>query len=547
VTAELIVAGRIATLAGERGFGWADAIAIEDGRVIAAGTHAEVEGTRGLGTRGIALAPDEIAIPGLTDAHLHLAEVGLSVDRVDLRGAQTLTDALARIAELNAVLPIGAWLQGHGWAPDRWDGWPSADDLSAAAPGRRIALWAHDHHSLWVSHAALRAAQIDRDTLDPQGGRIRRLADGSPSGILYENASQLVTSILPTPTRDEFASGIRRTAADLLALGVVAVHDPGSLSLQAGLGPAFDAYRLLAEREDLPIRVHASIRESQLAGAREAGLRSGDRLDPPFGRLSFGWLKLFADGTLGSRTAALLEPIEADADHPMPDGSDRGVWTTEPDALADLASGAAADGISTMIHAIGDRAVRASLDALASTAGRTRLMPRIEHVQLLHPNDRPRFGRDGIAVSVQPIHLRVDARIARRTWGDRAESNGYPLATLVDAGAVLAFGTDAPVEAIDPWPGIEIARTRRSPAWPQGTEAFGPQEALPLDIALRAACLGGPIITAEPDRGRLILGQRADLVVIPSGALGEPVEVGGPLGRVRPRLVLVDGETAFEA
>jgi predicted amidohydrolase YtcJ len=533
VSAELIVTGRIATLAGERGFGWAEAIAIEDGRVVAAGTHDEVDAARGPGTRTIELEPDEVAMPGLTDAHLHLAEVGLSAGRVDLGGAQTLTDALARIAELNAILPVGSWLQGHGWGPDRWDGWPTADNLSAAAPGRRIALWAHDHHSLWASHAALRSAQVDRDTPDPNGGMIRRLADGSPSGVLHENATRLVTALIPTPTRDEFASGIRRTAAELLALGVVAVHDPGSLSLQEGLGPAFDAYRILAEREDLPIRVHACIRESQLGAALEAGLRSADRMDPTIGHLSFGWLKLFADGTLGSRTAALLEPIETD-----------GVWTTEPCVLAELAAAAADAGIATMIHAIGDRAVRAALDALAPTAGRTRLMPRIEHIQLLHPDDRRRFARHGIAASVQPIHLRADAQIARRTWGERAEATGYRLASLVEAGAVVAFGTDAPVESVDPWPGIELAVTRRSPDWRSGTAAFGPQEALPLDLALRAACVGGSLAAGESERGRLTVGQRADLAVIPSAALVEPVEVGGPLGRVRPRLVLVDGESS---
>jgi predicted amidohydrolase YtcJ len=542
MSAQLIVTGRIATLAGDRGFGWVESIAVDGGRVIAAGRTVDIEDLRGRGTRTIELGPDEVAMPGLTDAHLHLAEVGLSSGRVDLSAAQTLTDALARIADLHATLPVGAWLQGHGWGPDRWDGWPSADDLSAAAPGRRIALWAHDHHSLWASHTALRAAGIDHETSDPAGGVIRRLADGSPSGILQENATRLVTTLIPSASRDEIASGIRKTAAGLLALGVVAVHDPGSLSLESGLGPGFDAYRALAEREDLPIRVHACIRASQLQAATEAGLRSGDRLCPPNDRLTFGWLKLFADGSLGSRTAALLEPIEPDAASP----GGLGVWTTEPAELASLAAAAADDGITTMIHAIGDGAVRASLEALAPTAGRTRLMPRIEHVQLLQEDDWPRFAEAGIGASVQPIHLRADAQLARRTWGERAESNGYPLASLFTTGATLAFGTDGPVEPIDPWPGTEIAVTRRSPDWSAATATFGPQEALSIDQALRAACLGAATLAGEADRGRLTAGQRADLAVIPAAALEGPIEPGGPLGRVRPRLVLVEGEVAFE-
>ena len=536
MSAELIVEGRIATLAGERGFGWVDAIAIEGRRVTAAGSRAEVDAARGPTSRNLRLAPDEVAIPGLTDAHLHLADVDLSAGRVDLRPAQTLTDALARIAELNAQLPVGAWLQGHGWSPDRWDGWPTADDLSTAAPGRRICLWSHDHHTLWVSHTALRAAQIGLDTTDPAGGCIRRLADGSPSGILHENATQLVTALIPAPTRDEYASGIRKTAADLLALGIVAVHDPGLLALEPGLGPAIDAYRTLSEREDLPIRVHACIRESQLEAAIETGLRSGDHLSPPNRRLRFGWLKLFADGTLGSGTAALLDP-----------SAGTGIWTTDPKALIRLAADASDHGIATMIHAIGDAAVRAALAALEPTSGKTPLMPRVEHVQLLDPADTPRFARGGVAASVQPIHLRADGPLARRRWGDRADERGYPLTSLVQAGATLAFGTDAPVESFDPWPGIELAVTRRSPEWPVSTVRFGPHEALAVDLALRAACLGGPVAAGEQDRGRLVPGQRADLAVVPAAALDEPVEVGGLLGRVRPRLVFVDGEVTFEA
>jgi len=547
MTAAAMVRGRIVTLAGDRGLGWVEAIAIEGGRVVAVGGDADVDPLQGPATRSIELGPDEVAVPGLTDAHLHLAECGQNADRVDLSDASTLVDALARIADANARLPGGAWLQGHGWAPDRWDGWPGADDLSAAAPGRRIALWAHDHHSLWASHAAMRAAGIDRETTAPAGGVIRRLADGSPSGILHENASRLVTGIISPATADLLARGITRVAADLLALGVVAVHDPGSLSLQQGIGPAIDAYRLLAERGELPVRVHACIRDEQLDAAVAAGLRSGDRIGPHDGRASFGWLKLFADGTLGSRTAALEEPIEADPDRPLPSGTERGVWITEPDELTDLAARAAQNGIATAIHAIGDRAVGASLDALKGTSGAARLLPRIEHVQLLNPDDRPRFVRSGIAASVQPIHLRADAAIARHSWGDRAEAHGYPLASLLESGAVVAFGTDAPVEALDPWPGLELAITRRSATWAAAVPAFGAREALTLDQALRAACVAGPIMAGEPDRGRLTPGQRADLVVIPSTALDEPVEVGGPLGRARPRLVLVDGEVAFES
>ncbi|MFL5681429.1 MAG: amidohydrolase [Chloroflexota bacterium] len=546
-TADLVVIGRVATLAGEDGFGWIDAIGIAGNRVIVAGSLDDVEAVAGPRTRRIRLAPDEVAIPGLSDAHLHLAEGGLSAERLDLTTSASLEDGLARAAAASEQLPRDRWLEGHGWDSDRWGAWPTADALARVAPGRRAAIWAHDHHSLWVSRAALTEAGIDAATADPAGGVVRRDSDGTPTGVLHENAARLVTRHVPQPTVEDLERGIAALAQQLVALGVVAVHDPGGLSLQTGLGAGFEAYRRLADRGALRLRVHVAVREEQLAAARDAALRSGDAIGEPGGRAVFGWLKLFADGTLGSRTAALLEPIEPEVDRPTAPGTERGVFTTPPDALGELARRAADAGIATKIHAIGDAAVRAALDALEPTVGRAKLVPRVEHVQLVAAHDIPRFGRAGVAASVQPIHLRADAAAARRLWGTRAERFGYPWAALLRSGALLAFGTDAPVESIDPWPGLAMAITRRSPDWSRDVAPFGPRNAISLAEALRAACIAPAAMAAEHDRGRLVAGQRADVVVIPAAALDEPVAFDGPLGTVRPRLVLVDGEVAFEA
>jgi predicted amidohydrolase YtcJ len=544
--ADRVVFGRIASVAGDEGFGWVEAIAVTDGRVTASGSRADVEVVSGPKTRRIELAPDDVAIPGLTDAHLHLAEGGLSADRLDLTSAASLEDGLARVAAAHSRLAPDRWLEGHGWDVDRWGAWPTADVLERVAPGRRVSIWAHDHHALWASTQALRAAGVDAQTPDPPGGLIRRAADGEPTGILHENASRLVTRHVPPPAVEDLERGIVALARELVALGVVAAHDPGGLSLQSGLGPGFEAYRRLADAHALPIRVHAAVREEQLTAASDAGLRSGDAIGDPDGGVRFGWLKLFADGTLGSRTAALLDPIEREPDRPLPAGTERGVFTTPPDALADLARRAADAGIATQIHAIGDAAVRAALDALEPTVGRAALVPRVEHVQLVAADDVPRFARAGIAASVQPVHLRADAAAARRLWGNRAERFGYPWATLLRSGALLAFGTDAPVESIDPWPGLAIAVTRQSAEWPDGTPAFGPHEGVSLAQALRAACVTPPATAGEHDRGRLVPGQRADVVVIPAAALDESVTAASPLTTVRPRLVLVGGEVAFE-
>ncbi|HSL33386.1 MAG TPA: amidohydrolase [Candidatus Limnocylindrales bacterium] len=544
---DALVTGRIATLAGEAGFGWVEAVGITGGRVAFAGSAVELETRADPFTVRFELDPDEVAIPGLSDAHLHLADGGISIESVDLTASPTLEDGLRIVARAHGQAPPDDWLEGHGWDSDRWRGWPTAADLERVAPGRRIALWAHDHHALWASAAALAEASIERPTPDPDGGIIRRGPDGAATGVLHETAARLVMSHVPRPSQDRYERLIATLAGHLVRLGVVAIHDPGSLSLQDGLSGPIAAYRALAERGALPLRVHACIREEQIEAAVEAGLRSGDPLSPGSDRARFGWLKLFADGTLGSRTASLLEPIEPEPDRPLAPGTERGVWMTPPGRLAELARTAADAGIATMIHAIGDGAVRASLDALEPTVGRVPLIPRLEHVQLLHPDDRGRFAAAGIAASVQPIHLRADAAAARRLWGGRAETTGYTWRTLSGTGAVLAFGTDAPVEPIDPWPGLAMAVTRSDPTWPAGTPPFGPDEALTLERTLRAACIGPAVTAREADRGRLTPGQRADLVVVPIEALIEPVTPGGALATARPRLVLVDGAVGFEA
>jgi hypothetical protein len=546
---DALITGRIATLAGEAGFGWVEALGIRGGRVAFAGTAVDLETRADPHTARIALGPDEVAVPGITDAHLHLATLANGLRHVDLSQAATLADGLASIgAAHRATGDPDAWLEGHGWDPDRWGRWPTAADLEEVAPGRRGAFWAHDHHAMLASSAALRSAGIDRTTRDPEGGLIRRDADGEPEGVLNESATRLVTVHVPIPSTSDLERAIVTVAQEMLTLGIVAVHDPGPLAPDPDLAWSYPAYAHLAETGRLPIHVLASLRDDALETALAGGLRSGSILGAdPDGRARVGWLKCFADGSLGSRTATLLADIEPEADRPLAPDRRRGVWVTGADRLRELVDRAAAGGIATQIHAIGDAAVRVALDALTPTAARLPFMPRIEHVQLVDPADRPRFAAAGIVASVQPFHVGTDAAQARRLWGERAERNGYTWASIAATGAVLAFGTDAPVEPFDPWPGIALAVRREDPRWSAGTLPFGPAEALTPDVALRAACLGPARSAREVDRGRLIAGQRADLAVIPSAALDDPVEPGGALATARPSLVMVDGRVVFEA
>ncbi len=550
---DALVTGRIATLAdgASDGFGWVEAIGIRDGRVAFAGSEVYIETRADPLTERIALEPDQVAIPGLTDAHLHLAEAGIAARHVDLHGAGSLEDGMARIGAAHRRLTdADAWLEGFGWDVDRWGRWPTADDLERVAPGRRVALWAHDHHGLLVSHAALQTAGLDATTPDPAGGVIRRADDGAPTGVLLEAAARLVTVHIPLDSQADVEAGIVTVARELVSLGVVACHDPGGVTPDPDLTRSFPAYASLTEAGRLPIRVHVSIRDDALGTARARGVRSGQLLgNNPGSKARVGWLKLFADGALTSRTAALLEDYEEEPGRPLPEDRRRGVWMTEPAQLEELVRRAAGAGIHAQIHAIGDAAVRAALDVLESVSdfgGGIGMMPRIEHAQMIPPGDGPRFASAGIAASVQPVHLRTDAPGARRAWGERAEREAFAWSELVASGAVIAFGTDAPVEPFDPWPGIAIAVARRDASWGSDAGAFGPGEAFTLARALRAACVDPAVSAGEADRGRLTVGQRADVVVLPAAALDEPVEPGGALATARPDIVLIDGKVVFE-
>jgi hypothetical protein len=542
---ETLITGRIATLAGVEGFGWVEAIGIRDGRIAFAGSEVYLETRADPFTERIQLEPDQVAIPGLSDAHLHFAQAAIARRQVDLTDAATLGEGLDRLRVAHEALPPDAWLEGHGWDSDRWGGWPTADQLASVAPGRRAALWAHDHHALWASHAAIAMTDLGAD--DPPGGVIRRLPDGMPEGVLFEAATRLVTVHVPPLAQDDLAAAIVAVGEELVSLGVVACHDPGGVAPDPDLTYSFPVYARLADAGRLPLRVHACMRDDALSAAIERGHRSGLSLGgDPHGRAKVGWQKCFADGSLGSRTAALLADIEPEPDRPLPPDRRRGVWMTEPADLAEHVARAAAAGIATTIHAIGDAAVRAALDVLTPGAANAPLMPRVEHVQMLDPADRGRFAAAGIAASVQPVHLGSDAAQARKLWGARAESSAYTWKSIADTGAVMPFGTDAPVESYDPWPGLALAVRREDPRWPAGTPVFAEDQSLTLDRALRAACIDPAVSARELDRGRLTVGQRADVVVIPAAAIDEPVTPGGPLSTTRPSMVLIDGEVVFE-
>lgn len=550
--ADLVIVGRTATLAEDAGFGWQGGLAVRSGRIVAVGGESELEGLVGRGTRTWRLGDELLAMPGITDAHLHLMSLVIAERHLDLTGAtlgQALAAVEARHAEMTRAGDSDGWLLGHGWALHSLGRWPTAGDLERVAPGRPVALWAHDHHARWVSGRALQLARIGPEVSDPGGGLIRRDEGGAPTGILHEGAAILVDPYIPVPSFEELVDALLRVARELASLGVTGCHDPGELTAEPSLVRIPLFYSALAADGRLPLRVHASIRAPQLDTAIELGLLSGQRVAASVGsdrvatngaeRYRMGWLKLFADGSLGSRSAAVLEPYE-DAESNLPTGGPRGMVLTDAEELTDLLVRAAHAGISGQVHAIGDAAVRTVLDVFASTpVVQGPLARRVEHAQLVDPADTARFGALGVAASVQPVHLRSDAAPARVAWADRAE-NMFPLRALVDGGALIPMGTDAPVEPADPWPGIAVAVARRDP-FDADARMTGAHNAIDLARAIRAACLDPALVAGERELGRLLPGYRADLLVVPSAPFREPFDAAA-FATIQPVATLIDGE-----
>jgi predicted amidohydrolase YtcJ len=497
------------------------ALAIVDGQVAATGNRdADLDSLRGPATRVVDLNGRAV-VPGFVDAHIHFASFGLTRQQVNLDASPTLEDGLRLLREASERLAPGAWLRGRGWDRNRWGRLPTAGDLDAAIGDRPAALASHDGHSVWLSSAALRSAGIDRNVPNSPGGVIERDLSGEPTGVLSENAQDLVRGTVPDATDDEVREAIRQAMPIAAAAGLSGLHNfEDSRSRRA--------FQTLEAAGDLTLRVYHGVPRGELRKARDQQLRSGVGSD----LFRIGPVKLFADGALGSRTAHLLQPYEGRAD------GYRGVPTLTADELADEMRHAADASLDLAVHAIGDAAVRAVLNAYATT--RTAYPPlaerllRIEHAQLIQPDDLSRFRPLGAIASMQPSHAVADRHTADRHWGARAE-HGYAWRAVLDAGATLAFGTDAPVESIEPLFSLHAATTRGG---------WYAEQALTLEEAVRAYTLGSAMAErASQRRGRLTRGMDADLVVLSCDPF---VEEADALLETRVDLTVVSGRITFQ-
>ncbi|MHB0870004.1 MAG: amidohydrolase [Chloroflexota bacterium] len=491
----LLTQGHIYT--GDDGNPLAEAMALRDGRVLAAGWEEEVDSLSGPGTRVVKLGGRTV-IPGLIDAHVHLLSFGLRLNRVELAGVDSLEEASRRVREGVVRVATGDWVQGGGWDQNLWGRLPNRHDLDAVAPHNPVLLDSKDLHSCWANSLALKLAGIDVGTLSPTGGEIvREAATGEPTGLLRESAVALLYRAIPSPSPERCEA--------VLAEALRVASSRGLTGLQIPEGPqTFSALQRLRAGGDLPLRLYCFLQRECLQDAVQLGIRTG------FGDewLRLGHLKLFLDGALGSETAHMLEPYA---------GTDnRGIETLSREELLEIVVEAVSAGIAPAIHAIGDAANRTALDVLEETAGQWRaagLRPRVEHVQLLHPADAGRLGRLGVVASMQPSHQPSDWIVADRYWGERNRL-AYAWRTVLDSGAVLAFGSDCPVEPIDPMLGLHAAVTRQTvEGRPEG--GWYPEQRLTPLEALKAFTLGPAYASGEESlKGSLAPGKLADFVVL---------------------------------
>ncbi|NOX63066.1 MAG: amidohydrolase [Chloroflexi bacterium] len=487
---------------------WAEAALTIDGRFVVVGDNDSVQKMAPPRVQKIHLN-GALVLPGFTDAHIHFYDMAWRRGQIALYETKSLEDMLARVAHHAAMLPANAWVLGYGWNESAWPEprFPTRRDLDPITNGRPTLLWRTDLHAAVANSAALKAAKITAHTPDPISGVIDRDERGQPTGVLRELAINLVRRAIPPLSEDQAESNLQATAAILHNLGVVAVHDQ-RMKDDVEEGPiALRTYTRLRERGKLPLRVVCNVEAAHLEQLIALGLQSG------FGNewVRLGHVKLFADGSLGARTAWMLEPYE---DQP----ENTGMYLTPPNEVMRVIQKAHRHGLAISIHAIGDRANREVLDifeeVLAGGSETPPLIPhRIEHVQTIQPADQPRLAFMGITASMQPIHCTDDIPNTDRLWGARGR-NAYVFRTLWDAGTTLAFGSDAPVASPNPWWGVYAAVTRqRRDGTPK--DGWHPEQRLSVAEAVRAYTLGAAAAVGQAHcQGRIASGYLADFIVL---------------------------------
>jgi predicted amidohydrolase YtcJ len=464
--------------------------------------------------------PVALVTPGLVDGHTHFGMWALNRRRLDLKGVLTREEAIARVA---SARPVQGWILGQGWDANGWLRQPDRYSLDEV---QRLPVYLDslDVHAAWLNSAALEVAGISRDSPDPFGGRIVRDGSGNPTGLLLERAVELIAPALPQASESALDAALREAQTEAHRLGITGVHDVETMAILAGFERLQDAGALR-----LRVLFHPPV--AALSHLISRGTRSGQGSE----WLSIGGVKIFLDGSLGSRTAWMLEPYSGTRDRGMP--------ITSEEAARKAMSTAANAGIATVVHAIGDAAVRRALD-LVSGLPILSIPHRIEHFQCVHAGDVARAARAGLVLSMQPAHLLTDIPLVDRHWDSRGRG-AYAFRSLLEAGARLVFGSDVPVASIDPREGIYAALERRAlDGGPPGGWHAG--QKLSLEETLRAYTVeAAHAAGAGHRRGALAPGFDADLVawlVDPAAEYGD----GHAFREGRALLTVIGGEVVMQ-
>jgi hypothetical protein len=516
--ADLLITGA-AVWPGARPGPPADALALRGDRVLAVGTEADVRASAGRRTEHLHL-PGRLVVPGFQDAHVHPPTAGRNQLTVDLAGLAGPAEYLEAVGRYAAEHPGRPWILGGGWAMEHFPGGtPRREDLDRVVPDRPVFLFNRDVHGAWVNSRALEIAGITRDTPDPADGRIERDADGEPTGTLHEGAAySLDADVVPAPDRAEWEAAILSAQAHLHRLGITAWQD-------AWVTPATEeAYAALVADGRLSARVigalwwdrHRGLEQlPELVARREQGLVAGR------GRFLPATVKIMADGVLENGTGALLEPYCDGCGGPT---GNSGLSYLDAGRLTEAVTALDAEGFQVHVHTIGDRAVREALDAIEAARrvnGPGDHRHHLAHVQLVHPDDVPRFAELGVVANCQTYWAQHEPQMDELTvpvlGRDRAHRQ-YPFADLLRAGARLAMGSDWSVTTADPLRQMEVAVTRVDPAHRDGAP-FLPEQRLSLVQALTGFTAGSAYVNHDADAGVLEAGRRADLAVLDTDVL----------------------------
>ncbi|MER5748729.1 amidohydrolase [Streptomyces sp. NPDC002088] len=521
----------------------ATAAAVTGDRITAVG-HAEAHDLAGPRTEVVDLA-GRLLLPGFQDAHVHPVPAGLELSQCDLTGTRTADDTLAAVRAYAQAHPEREWILGGGWSMEAFEGgMPTKELLDAAVPDRPVYLPNRDHHGAWVNSRALALAGVTRDTPDPADGRIERDASGEPSGTLQEGAMQLVGRLAPPATSADRLAALLHAQRALHALGITAWQD-ALVGDFLGMDDPSEAYRTAARDGSLTARVVGALWWDRERGAEQIPELVERRAALSHGRFRASTVKLMLDGVAENGTAALLDPYldrcgcaTANRGTSFVDASRLPQYVTELDAL----------GFQCHFHALGDRAVRDALDAVEAaraTNGPSDTRPHLAHLQVVHPDDVPRFARLGATANIQPLWAAHEPQMDQLTipfLGPERAVWQYPFGALLRSGATLAAGSDWPVSSPDPLQGIHVAVNRVEPGG--SGPVFLPGERIALAEALTAYTAGSAYVNHLDDTGRVRVGALADLVVLDRDPFAGPPEAIAETGVA---LTYVGGERVYAA